>query len=471
MKHFMLPLALTVSVLGLSALPAHAQIRRSANAAPTAAANRPGFDLKVFVGPAFEGGNRATTFNRTRTTTVSGASGTAPSQTSTASSSPTVSESASSGDGMGVMFGADGTWWATDRLGLGLGAFGAYLGSSQTNAVAHMSGRPIADFAGSTSGGLTTSTTENAWAYSIVPTGTLGGAPIPAGGYTVAIGATTPGGVGGDTRVTTTYGGFTLPTAQGGAPVAPGAFVLTSGSTTAPNVNYGTPTGGASYTNARSVFMTDITPHGDIVLLDMPAGSLSMFGGFTVPNGSITSSFNAKTTGTNDTATETTTTTTGAGAVYTTTTSFKLNETYSANTSFLAVGPVIGLNGQYVLPNGLRLYSQLGYAPALVGSATGNTLTTRNNQTTVAVAYTTGTAGAGDPAAGTNSYSLSQSIPAQLVATLSGTSTIGSLGLGFGLGGLNLFAEGTARSYNLTGAPFLGPELVYGLKLGLDFGF
>lgn len=458
MKHIILPVALSVSLVGLSAAPGHAQIRRSNSTAAPAAATSPaagartGTELRLFIGPAFEAGNANTSLARTQSKTTTNTTTQGTTTTTTSNASPSVSNFGSFGDGIGLMYGVDGTWWGADRLGLGANLFGAYLNAGQTTNIQHLNGQQASTFLTTVSGAQTTVVGET---ISITP-----GAGLGVGALTTTIG---PTGGAGSTVVSTTYGGFTTPAGAS-------AFVLRSGTSAAaaPNSTF-TSTGGASYTQGRTFWLNDVGLNANYVVWDNPSGAVSFFGGFTIPTAFESRSFTAKTTGANNSGDVASETENAVGATAadtaTVTRSWKYNQSYASNMSLFALGPVLGLNATYAL-GGMQVYSQVGYAPVLIGTATTNTVTVVSNEVTQNV--TTAGAGAGGYTAGTTVNRVDTRTEGQVVAPISGSEAIGSLGLGFGMGGMRLFTEGTARSYLLGAA---GSQLVYGLKVGGTFQF
>ncbi|HEY9854142.1 MAG TPA: hypothetical protein V6D05_00300 [Stenomitos sp.] len=447
MKYASLSLALSVALVPMAASPSYAQIRRSVptQAPAPAAAAHPGTELRIFIGPAFEGGHRRAFTTRTRTT------GTAPTVAPTgatftnASSSSTTIDQADFGDGLGVMYGVEGTWWGSDRLGLGASLFGAYLGAGTSTNLMPPASYPSFQTVGANTVSVTDVTNVN--------TG-FGGT------YTATVNAVPVGGGTADT----TYGGWA------GIPGAGTTFALRSGTQTGANPSIFSSTGGVAYSAGRTLWLNEIGLNGEYQVVDVPAGGVSFFGGFTMPMALMSQSFNAKTVGANGSGTvasETEKVDQGGGNTFTRVTEYELNETTKMDGSFNAIGPVIGLNAHYNLNPGTRLYTRLGYAPVLVGTANSSTVTSLNSRRSIIISDVQGTPTA---TVGTQRWETQVNTPAApSVAPFSGSETIGSLGLGFGLGGYNLFAEGTARSYSL-GAP-LGAELIYGLKLGLNAGF
>lgn len=452
MKHIILPMALSVSLVALSAPPGHAQMRRStptaapaATATAPAAAARPRTELRIFIGPAFEGGNRRNFTSRTRTTTSTPGAPTGATFTSQSSSSTTIDNS-DLGNGFGVMYGVDGTWWGTDRLGLGGSLFGAYVSAGTSTNILPPSPLPSNQTVGANTITVTDTTS--------ISTG------FGAGAYTTTL---TPVPVGGGLGGLTYAGWSTIPGAGGNS------FALRTGTETGANPDTYSSAGGAAYSASRTVWLNEIGMHGEYLLADSPAGGVSFFGGVTIPTAYLSQSFNAKTVGANGSgtvATETQNVDTGAGT-YTQRTEYEFNETTRMDGSFVAMGPMIGLNAYYNMTPSTRLYTRLGYAPVLVGTLNSNTVTTVNNRRSVIIENVQN-----NPAgvtAGTQRWESQTTTPNPSVTSFSGSETMGSIGVGFGLAGLNLFAEGTARGYSMT-AP-MGPELIYGLKLGMSAGF
>lgn len=469
-KH--LALALSLPLIALVAQPAHAQPRRTpvTVAAPAEAptGNRPANEVRVYIGPASELGastqvmGRSSTMVTTKTTT-----GGTTTSTTTASASFTPTNT---GNGLGVMYGIDATWWTSDRMGFGGNLFGAYVGSSTSRTVLGLYGQPASAYSTSTS---VSGTTTTGTGFSDKTTISSFGTAAPA--LDVTISGPAAGALG---ELTTTFTGLGTPLAGiAGAPGTPMSLKQgdTAAAPTAPRTTYNSQ-GGVNYNFGRTFLLNDLSMHGDYSLLSAPAGGVSFFGGVTMPVGFNHNNLTAKSVGDNgngDTATQTATTYTGASTTdsYTTKTDWKLNESYTSDTSFLMLGPVFGLNAYYNIGANLRLYSQIGYAPVLGGSASSNTASSYNDQATVTVTHAGAPAGA--PADSTTVSNANYAVPAQAVTSMAGSEALGSVGVGFGFNGLNLFAEGTARSYNLASAPagISGPEVIYGLKLGGAFAF
>lgn len=447
MRHPIYALALSLSVLTVSALPAHAQLRRSVGAQPAspqgaeaaglAPVNRT--NLQSFIGPAFEGGNRATVLTRTRTSNV--APTTAPTGanfTNTNTTTSTVTQE-TIGNAWGVMYGLGGTWWGSERMGLGGSLFGAYLGAGYSTNLLHTTPMP----ANKDEGGNTTTLSETVNLNQ---------------GYSLSINPTPVGGG----VASSVYGGF-----------VGGNMTLRQGSQTGANPESYNSTGGVNYAVNRSLWLNDFGVNGEYVLAEAPAGGVSFFGGLTIPVGTLSRSTTVKTVGANgsgDTAEEVESVDDGGGATYTRKTQFRVNESTKADSSFSAAGPMIGLNAHYNLSPSLRLYTKLGYAPALVGVISTTQTTTRNDSRATVIENVSTAASTAGVVAGTQTRVNNTATPQQSVASFGGTETTGTVGLAFRAANLNLSAEGLARAYSLAGGA-LTPELIYGLRLGAGFYF
>lgn len=448
MQHAIVPLALSVALVALTGTPAAAQMRRSApTAAPAATAqapSRPTTDFRIFIGPAFEGGSRSLFKTRTSGTSTAPTAAPAGASFTAASSGSTSVEQTEVGNGVGVMYGAEGTWWGADRLGLGASLFGAYVGGGAATNILPPDKLPTIKTDGGNTITPTETTTLNGTGYSV------GMTPTPSGGGLANL----------------SFNGWTTLPGVGGT-----SFLLQSGTETGANPDTYSSTGGVSYSLNRTVWLNEVGVHGAYRLVEAPSGGVSFFGGFTFPTAFMSQTYTAKTVGANGqgtVATQTQNADEGGGATYVQKTEYELNETTRSDSSVMAFGPMIGLDAYYNLNPSTRLYTRLGYAPVLVGTATGTSVKTVNDRVSVIVDNVQGTpAGA---TAGTRRWENQVSTPgAPTVTSISGAETAGSIGVGFGFAGYNLFAEGTARSYSLGGA--MGPELLYGLKLGLNFGF
>ncbi|MNX72299.1 hypothetical protein D3C86_1036510 [compost metagenome] len=135
-------------------------------------------------------------------------------------------------------------------------------------------------------------------------------------------------------------------------------------------------------------------------------------------------------------------------------------DTSVADSSFLAMGPIIGLSASYNVNPTLTLFTKVGYAPVLIGSTTTNTT---NTTTSTVLTTTTPVNGAKT----TQNIAGNTTTSNMAIAGLNGSEAVGSIGAGYKLGMATLIGEGTARAYNLGGVS----ELVYGLKLGAGFTF
>lgn len=464
LKHF-LPLSFSLSLLMFSSSPAFAQTKRATQtpqpssdpteAAPqTAHAGRLEPSFRFYAGPALELGNRSLTVTRQRTTGVKSFPVTnGANNINTVAASQSLTNTALE-NGLGYMYGAEGTWWGTERLGLEMSVFGAMVNSTLGLNIMHLNGQDAASYKESASVvGTQNITTSLADSTTIVPN-------VPGvGNYGVvmtipAAGVTTP--------IVTTYNGFTL----GAVP----ALALNQGddAATNPKASYSSE-GGVSYSYAQSTWVNDLALTGKYAVVETPNAGVSFFGGLLMPVGSVHKSFTAKTVGKNgqgDEAVQTAiVTTNGDGAnSYHKTTKWKANDTYSVDIPFLLAGPVIGLSAAGRLGSLLHLYSRVGYAPVLTGTMTSNATISRSYQTTEVIDSITGTPGV---TAGTNVNSNGANVPTSTVSNIGGSETMASLGLGFYFSGLHLFGEGTAHSYNLGGVPVL----LYGANLGMALTF
>lgn len=450
MRHPIPALALSLAVLAASAHPAQAQLRRSIGSQQTSAqaseaaapshANRS--NIRLFIGPAVDGGNRTGVLTRTHTTTLGPTTpGTGATFTNFNATSTTVTQEAL-GNAWGVMYGLEGTWWAGEKMGVAGSLFGSYLRAGYATNLLHSASLP----ANKDEGGTTTSLSE---VVSLNQGYSLTINPVPVGG-----------GVG-----STVFGGFAV-----------GPVTLREGRETGTNPDSFTSAGGINYGVSRSLLLNDFGVQGEYLLADSPAGGVSFVGGVAIPVGSLSRSTTARTVGaggTGDTAEVVESVDDGPGTTYTRRRQYKLNETLKADSSFSAAGPLIGLNAHYNLSPSLRLYTKLGYAPSLLGTITTTQTTTRTNTLTTVIENVVGTpAGVAE---GTQAQVINSATPQQGVASIGGTETMGTLGLAFQLGSFNLAVEGLARSYALSGgaiaAGALSPELIYGLRLGAGLAF
>jgi hypothetical protein len=454
-------LALSLSVLAIAA-PAQAQMRRSIPAEPVAPAEsaavtttvRPANTVRIFIGPAFTtGGNTTSLTKRSQVTeTKTEAAGTANEKRTTTVTN--TDADTGFGGGLGLMYGVDGNWWATDRFGFGAGLFGAYLGAGQSNDVLNLDGKTIGDFREKNEVNDTKLFTNPAYRVSIP-------AYAGSGNYTVDIAP--QGGLAQGTAdarmVTTTYNGFTTP--SGG-----GAFILGSGDQTAGGVKTTLDSkGGANFSLNRSVMVHDLSLHGDLMAVDTPAGSVSFFAGLTMPISKQWSSLTAKTVGDKgqgDEASINVITEQGSDKGHTRTT-YKYKEVSSTDTSMFAVGPIVGLKAAGTMGS-LTLFSQFGWAPVMYGASTTTTASSIDNTLTTEAKNDSGTTQVANE--GTKSYSEKSSSSNQTFAgATSFNGAYGSVGVGMPVGPAALSLEGTARSYPLIG------ETIYGLKLGAGFNF
>lgn len=455
MNRILLPLALSVGVIALSAAPGAAQMRRSTTspAATSAAApadpGRAGSTLRVFIGPAMDLGNQSQTIQRTRsTTTTSATTGT---NAVTTSGATTSVDTTNLGLGLGVMYGGDYTWWGGNRAGLGVSLFGSYVGAGNATNILHLNGQSPDSYKNSTTTAGTTTTTTTLTDSTAITSGMPGGPS-----YTVTVGIPAAGVT---APLTTTY-------AQAGV----GTFLtLSQGDTAAgnPRSNFAS-VGGVNFGDSRSLWINDLSFHGDYMLVDSPAGGISLFGGLTMPMGVMRQNTTVRTVGdkgNGDKATQTETAFAADGSTsFVRVTETTINNSMTADSSMLLAGPVIGLNAFYGLNNGLQLYSQLGYSPILVGTV--NTTTTANNRNKSVVTISQAAAGSGQTN-GTTTTETNVLIPGRSLTNFNGTETFGSVGLGFRFAGFNLFTEATARSYGLGGFS----TTVLGAKLGGAFSF
>lgn len=455
MPRTLLSLALSLSVLALAATPGFAQIRRSGSAAPAAAtapangAVRPGATLRVFIGPAGDLGNQALTVTRSQSTTnTSATTGTDAVNTSGATTSISTTNM---GMGLGLMYGADYVWWGGNRAGVGLSLFGSYTGAGTSTNILHLNGQDVSVYKNSTTVSGTTTTTATMTDTTAI-TSALPGGP----NYTVAIGIPAAGVT---NPVTTTYsqvGGATLLTLRQGDDAA-----------TNPKSNF-VSQGGMGFASSRSMWINDLSFHGDYVLAESPTSGISLFGGMTLPVGSIRQGTSAKTVGdkgNGDTAKQTETGFAADGSTaFVRVTDTTLNNSITADSSMLLAGPVIGLNAYYGLNNGMLLYTQVGYAPVLAGTMTTSINATSRNKSVVTISQATPASGLSN---GTTTTESNVTVPSTIVTNVTGSETFGSVGFGFGAAGFNLFTEATARGYGLGGMS----STVVGAKLGGTFTF
>ncbi|MBO9541033.1 hypothetical protein J7643_10635 [bacterium] len=442
--------ALALSLSMLAALPAHAQMRGSASTpvaaapAPSVSAARPNVSLSVFIGPAFELGNRALMVDRTTTVTESRVV-TGNDAVNSTTVKPT-DKPATRENGLGVMYGLDATWWGGSRFGLGAGLFGANVWGTTSTEAMHLFGQSTDALKGTSTTSNNTTDTR-----SVSDTMTIS---TPFANYGATI--TAPAANAANTVFTTSYtrnGGNILTLRQGDSSTAANT----------PKSTYAAE-GGMAYSVARSFMVNDLTFHGDYVLADGPMGTVSFFGGVTMPIGAAKQETTAKTVkgdkaegAAKQTETQFDATGTKTTEIVTETTA---KDNSVADSSFLAMGPIIGLSASYNVNPTLTLYTKVGYAPVLIGSTTTNTT---NTNTSKILTTTTPVNGAKTTQSNEGNTTTSN----MAIAGLSGTETIGSIGAGYKVGMATLIGEGTARAYNLGGVS----ELVYGLKLGAGFNF
>jgi len=447
-------LVTSVGLLAWSAVPAQAAPQRvppppvPPSAPPPTG---PGFTWDAFIGPAGELGNRAITTSRaqatTQTITTTGANA-----STTTTATPSLA-TGTFGDGVGLLYGADGTWWADERLGLGASLFGAYLGASQNNPILSLNGQDPSTYKNTTSTSGAT-ITGNTLSDSTTITPNVG----LAGAYGVVIGIPAAAAQG---TLTTSYTGFTVPAGAS-------ALTLQVGDTAAGNPKSSVASkGGVTYNYSRTMWLNDLGAHGEYRLWNAPEGALSLFGGVTVPFGNLHQGFTAKTVGDKgqgDTAEQVENAVDATGtATYKRTTDWTVNETFTTDSSFLMAGPVIGLNAQYRLGSRLGLKTQIGYAPVLLGSVTTNGVTSKAYQSAVTISGPTPPAGT---QAGTSTTGSSTTTPTQAIGGAVDAETLGSLGVTYDLGRFGLVGAVTVRDYSGTVGDF-----VYGLQLGLTGTF
>ena len=461
------PLSLSTSLLLFTAYPVHAQVygpqdpyfaqQVSTSPIDPPQPNTKRSNIRFFIGPALELGNRNLTVQRVQTTnnSTNPADTTASSYTTSASASKTITNSTLD-NGLGVMYGLNGTWWSAGRFGLDFNLFGTYIFANQSVNILNLNGQDPSTYKNSTSttGNEKTDTTMTDQT-TITPN--VNGVKT----YGVSIGIPAAGAPGG--TLTTTFSGFDEGQAD--------QFVLNQGDTATNNPkNSYSSVGGVNYAMSHSVWMNDFGVNGDYALVDTPTGGVTFFGGLVMPTGTLHEAFSAKSVGDKgqgDSAVQTDTIypDTGTTNYYTRTTSWKANDSYATDTSLLMAGPIVGIKASYQL-GGLRLYSKVGYAPVLGGTAVTNSSTTRFFQSTEVISGINGTPGV---QAGTITKSNGSTIPSNVstVNNFGGNEMVGALGLGFQWSGLNFTAEGTVHSYNFGG----NPELIYGPALGFTYVF
>jgi len=402
-----------------------------------------GFSLRMFVGPAFElGRGRDWKVRRSGSVINPTNAPTGASFTALASTSSTV-ETASTGDGLGVMYGLDGNWWVSDRFALTGSLFGSLLGSGATANVLAPSSFP----ANRVEGGNTVTLDDDTTVTSgLGATYTASVNPTPAGGG--------PGSM--------AYGGWA------GLPGGGGTVQLRTGSDAGANPDTYESQGGVAYSAGRSTWLNEFGLAGTYRVAESPVGSVSFFGGFTVPVAQVGTTFQARTVGAQGqgkVATETQKVDQGGGATYTQRTEFELDESVRQDSTLLAAGPMIGLDAACRPTSAMRVYARVGYAPILVGSLTTSSVVTLKNRRSVVIENVQGTpAGIAE---GTRTQETQTTTPNRALTTVSGSETLGVLGASLQLGVLSGFVEGVARGYS----PTLGLSLIYGLNLGAELRF
>ncbi len=419
---------------------------------------RPPVSLKLYVGPAGELGNRGLTSNRTQTkTSGSVTTGTDSRTSTTTTSTPTTSTQVG---GVGYQYGGDLTWWAQGRFGLGLGFFGANVPSLQTSTVLSLHGQDPSTYKNETkteSGGTTSSLTlgDSTTIASYNPFG--GGGTT----HTITIGIPAANAT---NALTTTYSATGVGT----------ILTLRQGDTAAtnPKSNFKS-VGGMAFTNSRTFNVNDVILHGDYMLARGQNGEISLFGGVTVPIINARHTFAAKTVGDGgqgDSAKETELGFKADGAqTFRRVTETTINNAVTTDTSMLLAGPVFGLNASYKVTPTFGLFTQLGYAPVLGGSASTTTLTQTNSTVVATVTDATVDAPPGTTN-GSTTTSTSTTTTTPAIAGVTGAAALGSLGGSLQVGPVTLFADGNARSYNI--GPLSGvPEVIYGIRLGGGIGF
>ena len=465
--------SLSLALLVLGTTPAFAQIRRSAPLpsgpakivpAPGQANTTPDFsevndmeadarlspvpspstEFRIFVGPAFESG-RHRDFKSRDSQTVTGPTNlpTGASFTSSSSSSATVDQ-VGTGTGFGVMYGLEGKWWPSRRMGLGGSLFGAFVGSGTSASVLQPESLPSNRVEGGNTVTVSDATTITP-PFGTTYTATL--TPVPVGGG--------PGSV--------SYRGWRTIPGQGGD-----NFTLRSGSDTGANPDSYESSGGVTFATAQSTWLNEPSVCGSYRFVDGPWGEVSFFGGVTVPVAQISQTFTARTVGAKEqgaVAVETRKVDQGGGQTYTERTEYELNESRRLDSSLVAAGPIVGLDARARLGQTGSLYTRVGYAPILVGALSASTNVTVKNRRTVTTSDIQG-----NPAgitAGARTHEVETTSPTRTVAAISSSEMMGAVGATFNVGGLNLFTEALARVYT----PTFGPQLIYGANLGVDLRF
>lgn len=429
-----------------------------ADTAPAGGSSDPSFTAHFFVGPGFGMGSRLLVQTRTRSTTTTATTpGTNASTTTTASSSITTS---SLENGLGVVYGADLTWWASPEFGLGLDLFGGDVGSGQSATILGLNGQAATSYQNTSTSatGATTTTFTQTDTTTISPA--VGGAPA----YTVTIGIPAAGAQG---TLSTTY------SESGVGDI----FKLQQGDSANTNPkNSFSSTGGMQFANTQSLWVNDLGLSGTYALWRGARGLVSLFGGMTLPVLDTRSASTATTVGANGsgaTAEQVETAFDASGSVAATqTTDTTLNNSVSTDNVLIALGPVVGVDAAYDVTSNLHVYTQIGYAPVLDGSMQSDGTVSSSTKTVVTTTGVTASGTALGFANGTSTTSTSTSNPGQAIANVTGSETMATLGAQydlaqFGSSNLGVYGELVARDYVFAGAP----EAVYGLRIGAGLGF